>query len=534
MCPAPTLARAASTSKPVQERPASFFGLAVVDVILIGAAAISLFASCVLTSSRKLFWNDEIITWVVTGDVSIRHMLWAVAHGCDGAAPLYHLLLRGWESVAGRSILSLRLFSSVGFIGALAALWITLRRHLRVEAVALALLTVWCTSRLILAYNAEARNYGLYAFTAAACIAVTDRMANSRKLSGGLIFAAGVIFALFVYSHYFALFYGTALLGVLVVSDRLQGALRPIVYAAIAVGLATLIPWAAAIRREAALVTPSGYLNHASFSSFVSVFTFEVPLLPLVGVGLLWAVSLRFGRGSAPGVGGEWHSIRFILVAALVWTALPIVLFAIVHSFFFNRYLLPSTMGFAILLAIAADRFLPRFDNLVTRLAGCVLLLGLLAWPLFNLQFTDTGTPAVQTVAKIQMPDLPTVVVSQPDWMQLTFYSPKKPARYYYVLDREIAYGDPLNPLESLFFNERIAWKNAGFWGDRTVTTDEFLCRFNHFAVLDSVGRLWFKRRVQQDPAFTIESMMPIGGRVLAVIRRSPAETLPQCQKSSP
>jgi len=133
-------------------------------------------------------------------------------------------------------------------------------------------------------------------------------------------------------------------------------------------------------------------------------------------------------------------------------------------------------------------------------------------------------------LSKVAPAGIPTVIASQWEFMQANFYAQAQSPRYFYVLDRDLAMAPDSAIDEPLFYNERTAWKNAGYWADRTLPSAEFLCRFDRFAVLDAPGRLWFSRRVLHNPAFVVESSTPVDGRYFAVVHRAPGATFPNCR----
>ncbi|OLE33285.1 MAG: hypothetical protein AUI36_28575 [Cyanobacteria bacterium 13_1_40CM_2_61_4] len=45
-------------------------------------------------------------------------------------------------------------------------------------------------------------------------------------------------------------------------------------------------------------------------------------------------------------------------------------------------------------------------------------------------------------------------------------------------------------------------WKDLGYWSDRLTQSNELLCSFSEFAVIDSPGLLWFEERITTRPDF--------------------------------
>ncbi len=146
------------------------------DVALIAAAAATLFIATVIVSGKRPLWYDEVFSWTLVTDPSFRHMLHALHVAAESPPGLYHMLARGWLAVAGHSVLALRLFSTFAVVVALITIWTTLRRAFSLRATALGVLTVFCTSAMMLLHSAEARFYPLFVACAALCIASSIRV----------------------------------------------------------------------------------------------------------------------------------------------------------------------------------------------------------------------------------------------------------------------------------------------------------------------------------------------------------------------
>lgn len=64
------------------------------DIALLALAAASLGLECVLMSRAKYYWGDEIFSWTVVTDPSLRHMVSALWQAADGAPPLFYVIGR--------------------------------------------------------------------------------------------------------------------------------------------------------------------------------------------------------------------------------------------------------------------------------------------------------------------------------------------------------------------------------------------------------------------------------------------------------
>src|SRR5262245_28180684 len=69
-------------------------------------AVASLVVSCIITSSKRYFWIDELETYYLVGDHSFRHMMIAFGDKFTNVPPLYFVLGWLWTRVFGVTELS--------------------------------------------------------------------------------------------------------------------------------------------------------------------------------------------------------------------------------------------------------------------------------------------------------------------------------------------------------------------------------------------------------------------------------------------
>ena len=126
------------------------------EYVVPALAITSLVISCIIISSKKFFWNDELYSYYFLADQSFTHMLGAFHDKINNTPPLYFLLGWLWARVFGSTELSLRLFSSLGMCIACVTVWITLRRTYSFWSASIGVLSIFCTSSLIL-YTKKAK-----------------------------------------------------------------------------------------------------------------------------------------------------------------------------------------------------------------------------------------------------------------------------------------------------------------------------------------------------------------------------------------
>jgi uncharacterized membrane protein len=114
------------------------------------------------TLFTRKFWLDEIVTYTTVTDPKLRHSIAAITGGLDTNPPGYHLLLRGFLRLAGRTDeTSIRFFGCLSMLAALAGFYAN-ARLVYSPLVALTVVMAMCQHRLILRYAFEARMYGLW------------------------------------------------------------------------------------------------------------------------------------------------------------------------------------------------------------------------------------------------------------------------------------------------------------------------------------------------------------------------------------
>lgn len=511
------------------------------DWALLAACVASLVVSCYLISARKFFWNDEIIAWKVVTDPSLKHMLWAVAHACDGSPPLFHVALRAWSRIFGSGILALRYFSCAGFCVALLALWVTLRRHFRLEAVAFGILSVWFTSRILLNQLAEARNYGLYLALIAIALVLIDHVANQTSTSRLTLVALFATTVALTYSHYFGILYSGIMLAVLIGSDASRRVRRPRVYLSIVAGWLPLALWIPAVLREQALFRDRSYYVSPTWREISETYENFHLGWPLLGFAIVCALMWLLFRPQAAKTrnAGEPRSFIPLVTIALLFTTLLLVFYAAfivgLHPPFADRYFLPNLIAYPLLIAWLADRVLGRISRpaavarrTVVGIAWAALFVAILCAEVrYAARWIGGLEPISFQVVKHVPPDLPIVVEDPHQWMQATYYEPSK--RFYYILDRGVAM-DPESPVSDAFtYNEKSGWKQAGYWSDGIVTTDDFVCRHERFGVIDDEHRLWFRHRIAENPAFDVKLVKSVRFGWFYIVTRKPGTLLPAC-----
>jgi hypothetical protein len=486
------------------------------EKILLACSVISLLASCVLWSSHKQPWMDEILTWKEVSDPSLWHLYYAIQHGADGGQPLFYTTAWLWAKVFGTGILSLRLYSSSAVCGALLVTWGAIRRVYGIWATAFGVLIFWGTSGVLLEQNVEARFYGLFLLCVAITVDLYTRLVDRREPNRRLLAYAFFSQAALVLTHVLGLIYGGLVLAALMLFDAAKGRLRWKLYGAYTAGWLALLVWLPAIRASMAAGKPHGWIAMPSITDLRTSYLFadSLPWLKFFKVHSLelgfqmvsraaelviylpLAVVFLFALRSVAKSGGQIPSGRkgALLLVAYSLLATPVVLFVLSHLItpvFVPRYLLPSGIGVAIVLTASADAL--GADEPIRPLWAphwiwVAIVLFLVATPVVTVLAVG---PISLSLAYLDLdgveqmvPDgVPVVAAWQEDFVKFMRLS-RNPERYYFLLDWPAALAGPRAFV--LDYHLMQAYRNSGYYSNNIWDSSRFLCSYTDFVVLDA------------------------------------------------
>ena len=94
--------------------------------MLAGACLCVLF--CCWFSFGRIFWEDEVLGWMLIHDPSWSHFVASWKAGADGGGFSFYVIGRAWFRLFGASDLSFRLISAVSFGCGFCVAWRAARR----------------------------------------------------------------------------------------------------------------------------------------------------------------------------------------------------------------------------------------------------------------------------------------------------------------------------------------------------------------------------------------------------------------------
>jgi hypothetical protein len=512
------------------------------DAVSIVAAVVSLLVACVSISAKKYSWSDEEFTRLVVAVPSTANLMRVLYHGLDSAPPLYHILAHFWVKLGGGSETGLRAFTSLSFGGALAVLWVTLRRVYSFRATAIGVLTTFCTSTLVLYQNAELRFYGLVTLLVAASFWAYMR-AGRAKPTIGLLFAIFAINAALVMTHFFGALFSGAIFAAAVLREVIRRRWWWQTPAAMAASWLVFLSWLQPLKFQMDVGKPRHWTPMPQIPNLIGSYQFGLELLPFVLFAIVALVALgraidgEPARASATGDSLIQTGREDALLVAFALLAVPFATFLVSRlgtSVFVDRYLLPSIIAWTIILAHVTELItgdtVPRGG--VLRLAWGALIAVLIVYPQFKAkQFIPQVRPG-EGLERVAASGTPVVVEQARDLLPLLRYSKLPDEAFLYPLDWDLAL-DPTAPAAGVpNFKVFRDLRDTGFLPRNVLDGRQILCKQSRFYVVHDLESAWLSHRIATDSAYVMREVGRDGDRPIILVERRPEVAPPPCPAS--
>ena len=348
------------------------------EALITAFLLIAFFALMVHKSHSKMLWYDEIFTAVVAMQPDWHHFVSAMPP--EGNPPLSTLLTAFFVHVLGLGPFSLRLTQMLGFTGALAGLYVFVRRECGAVYGVLAITLV--LAQPAWKYAIEARPYGLLMFFFMLALTGWQAAAHAEELqpvpSRKLALAVMILgIAGCILSHNIGIVtVGTVLLlGELVRTIHRRRVDWPVVLSGL-VGACTMLITLPMIHRTRQLVlvhvsviSPPMTLRkwhtyiHTMRASTYQVLDLKIVFILLAAIVLCWKLrKTSEGHARTNSSGAPAATVRIYSVAAALGAVMliPVTWLAMIPSggWFYCRYGIGTVMGIAALscLALAASQ----------------------------------------------------------------------------------------------------------------------------------------------------------------------------------
>jgi hypothetical protein len=539
--------RAAEVS--AEQKPSTF---AKWEYVIPALAVVSFIVSCVIVSSKRYFWIDELFTYLLIGDRSFRHMLIAFGDKFTNVPPLYFVLGWVWARAFGVTELSLRLFSALGMSVACVVTWITLRRNYEFWPTVIGTLGAFCLTDIVLAQNAEARMYGLFLAVCSLGVLEFDVINRHQYCSTVTLLVNALIHAAIVQTHLFGIIYSGAILCAFLIRDRVFNVFRPRVYLSVVLGWLSLIPYIPTFLNQADGGNPRTWIPVPDLDKLILVLVPSAStVLSLVIIVALLISTIRFvfktitsrderlpqkQTSSATELSLRILAFLFLAVPLCVW-----IVSRTIKPLFVPKYMIPISLAWAILLAYLASKMIERGRSLLTKPLGFKLTsvaLGALAIILLIHPITyarsllNESFPGIND-SKFEYRHLPIVTTHSHDFVKRFHYSPER-NRYFFALDWEAA----VDVRSGLFGPQEYKTMDAlkrdypDIFGDHILQLSDFLVQHDRFLVLadmyyrprwsaqDFHRPRWLETRIENNPGFKTRTLGMVDGRRLLLVEK--------------
>ena len=474
----------------------------------------------VVNSRHRIFWEDEMLGWLLLRDPSWHHMVRAWNLGADGGGFSFYVLGRGWFAVFGDSRLAFRLFSSTCFGLAFVALWAALRRVYPTWIVAFAAFNTMFFSPPLTMHFLEGRFYGLLVMSTALAMWLALRLDEEFETTPRHLYvAAFLIHGLLTTSHLLGVVFSFFVLLATVILDRLRGRLRVGLYLTVAVSWLLLIPEKTSIVAAGRVGKPHFWTRAPRLSEIVGGYSgFSHEILLVLGVLFVAAVVLLRRSSAGLGEGYRRRCAAYVVGGCLLLAPLAFLAEGMVGTWLFNeRYLQPVTLGLAfvtaeLLMVVSTHWVFGSAEGrsmVAARGVGAVVFAAfLLFWVFHHVAMNTPEVPEFTDVLTARLPqDIPVVVDDAFTFTDLIGRQSDSGVEYRFLLDWPWAVSEGSPRLEVTQYHLMENWKLAGYYAENVVEKEAFLREHGRFLIVDEVG-------LQADPNVKPEIGNPLPARL--------------------
>ncbi|HAX78641.1 MAG TPA: hypothetical protein DCY88_23115 [Cyanobacteria bacterium UBA11372] len=494
-------------------------------------ASLSILISCAIASSKKFFWNDELLSYYLITDASFSHLMNAWGDTFNQSPPLYFMLAWLWAKLFGNTELPLRLFSSLTICVAFTLVWITLRRTYNFWVTSIATLSVFGLSELILYHNVEVRMYGLFSAFCALALFQFDTINRQEKCSIKVLIANTLIHGAIVLTHLYGLFYSTAILAAFILRDRYFKIFRKNVY------LSALLGWLFLLPLIPTLINQSN--NQAKWFSVIDFITFTNYFIPgtkftlFILALLLISVFIYIIKGSEQQTFATSDRNSSILVAEIsllilagTFIAVPVFTWIVtltIKPILNDRYIIPTiAISWPILLAYLSSRLLTEatssqkqneklnwqkfFINNKHKLSLLILTLILILHPIYYAKRLGYSGPKPGiNDASYGYTELPIAMEAGHDFLPRFYYS-AKPSRYFHILDWDTAVKNTASAYATGNYTHLAALERQ-YPFINIIQSQDFIGKYDRFLVLNEEDQKWFEWKIKNNPKYQVKSL---------------------------
>ena len=449
------------------------------------------FADTLLRASLKTFWYDELVTVYLCRLPSFAATWSAVLHGGDLNPPLFYLLTRCSQYLFGEGLIATRLPEILGFwlFGICVYLFVARRLGPLRGAIA-GLFPVFTLAH---AYAYEARPHGLLLGCFGVMMLCWQRAREGKNVYLW-IFGLWISYLAALMIHVYAVY----LLIPFLIAEAISIATRTRPHFGIIAALLLAPPCVVPVYRPLYASFTSGQFPGLHIHLYELVQHYFIYVLgPAIVVLLLLLLFLAWKHPIVDAAPDSLEA-RSLSTAELglalglaVLPAIGIVGIKISHAYYFDRYFLAATAGYAMLLAQAtlvrgSRAFVARgvLLSMIVLLSADTLVAAYCRWHHADLDqeypsgqsafVPNPAEPLIRDAALLRdTTKLDILVTNEPEYLYLHYYAPKE-------IRSRLIFGSP-QKLGFLDGYQHLArWANVDL---RLATYDEFFAGHNDFLV---------------------------------------------------
>lgn len=489
---------------------------------MLGGFALVL-AITVVNSRGRVFWEDEMLGWLLLHDPSWQHMIRAWNLGADGGGFSFYLLGRAWFAVAGPSMLAFRLFSGVCFGLAFAVLWAALRRSYSLGITAFALCNSYFFNLPLTRHFIEGRFYGLLVLSTALAVWLNLRLdaEEHRTQSRWWLLAAFLIHGLLTTSHVLGVVYSAFLVGALVLLDVVRRRWRPALYLACCAAWLLLIAERTSIAAAARVGQPHFWTTAPTAVTVLGAYTGfsnEILLVLCILLGIAAVALLREPGNPFQNLRTAFRARPAAWITGLAVLLIPVgfLLEGLIGTWLFtDRYLQPVVAGIALLTAELVAAGLPLAFSLPAILRRLALAAGglgyaalLLFWVLHHVaQMTMEPIDYTAQLTAHLPRGVPVVVEDVFTFTNLMAHHADSGVDYLFLLDWNWAISPDAPHSDVTQYHLMQNWQRAGYFPAQIQDAARFFRQHPQFLVVHSDA-------IHPDPAVKPETGNPFTARL--------------------
>ena len=444
----------------------------------------------------RIFWEDEMLGFLLLRDPSFHHMITAWLQGADGGGFSFYLTGRLWFDLFGSSVRSFRMYTEVCFGAAFIISWVTMRRFYAEAVVTWASLSIWLVSPVLVQHMAEGRFYGLFMAAVALAIYMCVLASERREISPLLYLGVFLANALLITSHLLGVVYSFCVIASMAWLDRSHGRLRPKLYLAAMASWLLLIPSLPAIRASGRVGKPIFWTKQPGWIMFVSNYTgFTLKLgVPICLLLAAIVIVLAARKSLLETVRTAYGQRRPIYVVGLLLFLVPVVFYVegiFGPSLCISRYLQPVALATVYLTAeliTIARSIIPAHlrTSGALKVAAWVIFIVCIGIYDFGYRPRHTGLERDYTEELTQsLPTgIPVVCEDAFSFTELISLQHDSPVLYTYLLDWKNSVSPQSPRLEVTEYHLMENWKKVGYFSGSIQYAAPFFRQHSVFYII--------------------------------------------------